>query len=447
MDDLLIIVLAAGKGTRMNSSRNKMLHGLAGRPLIKHVVDTSRELTDDIVCVVGHQAEKVRGAAGEEVEFVFQEDQQGTGHAVWQAEEYIRSHSGDTLVLYGDTPLVTAETLKDYINNHRRRQAGMSILTAELDDPAGYGRILRDESGSIMDIVEEHDCRGEEAQIKEINAGIYCFASQLLHEALKQIDNDNAQNEYYLTDCLYYIKEKAELASAEGDPAEIIGINDRSDLAAAEKVMQRRIKSAHLDRGVTLIDPERTYIEKRVEIGRDTTIYPGVTLRGETRIGRECLLEPGCQLKDARLAEKVNVLQGSVIRKSRIERETSVGPYAYIRPGCSIARGCKIGDFVELKKASVGEGSKVPHLTYVGDAEIGSGCNVGAGTVFANYDGENKHKTVLGDGVFVGSNTTLVAPLKLEDGAKTGAGSVVVDDVKSKTTVLGVPARFYKRED
>jgi len=449
MTEVLTVILAAGEGTRMKSSRNKVLHKLGGKPLIGHVVGLAAGISEKVVCVVGHQAREVKKTASRygELEFVRQDRQLGTGHAVQQAERYIAEHQGPILILYGDIPLINTSTLTGLVTEHQNRQAGMTILTAEMDDPAGYGRIVRDSSGGIKAVVEEHDTDPETAAIREVNSGIYCFNSQLLREALKQLDNDNQQGEYYLPDTMHYISKRAPLIPLKAeDPREILGINDRADLAEAEGILQKRIRQKHLASGVTLLDPDCTYIEPGVEIEQDVIIYPGSYFKGSTRIGSGSIIGPGCQLDNAKIASEVRVRQGSIIIGSQVDSGSTVGPYAYLRPGTEIAESCRIGNFVELKKSRVGRGSKVPHLSYVGDATIGSSCNVGAGTIFANYDGENKHQTVLEDEVFVGSNTTLVAPVKLGRGSSTGAGSVVTKDVEDNSLVLGVPARFYKKK-
>ncbi len=446
MDNLMVIILAAGKGTRMKSKNNKMIHKLAGKSLINHVVDKALQLSDEVICVVGHQAQQVKNVVDQEkVNFVQQNKQLGTGHAVWQARDYLQAHEGDCLVLYGDTPLITVDTLEKLVQNHKNTQAGMSLLTARISDPAGYGRIVRDKNNIITGIVEEDDADANTAQIKEVNAGVYTFAGELLLEALKQVDNDNEQEEYYLTDTLEYISQKTQLSAHRAAAKEIVGINDREDLAEAERAIQKRINKQHMENGVTLIDPKSTYIETEVEIERDVTIYPGTVIKKGSKIAENCYIGPNCQLQDARLAENVQVKQGSYIIESEIAAGSQIGPYAHVRPGSVVRKNCKIGNFVELKKTRVDRGSKIPHLSYVGDGVIGSGCNIGAGTIFANYDGENKHKTILGERVFIGSNTTLVAPVELGDDSCTGAGSVVTKDVENNSIVMGVPARFYKK--
>ena len=449
MTEVLTIILAAGEGTRMKSGRNKVLHKLGGKPLIGHVVELAAGISDRVVCVVGHQAREVKKTASRhaELEFVHQEKQLGTGHAVQQAENYIAEHQGSVLILYGDTPLIKTSTLTGLMAGHRNSSGGMTILTAEMDDPTGYGRIVRDSSGGIKAVVEEHDTDPETAAIKEVNSGIYCFNSQLLLEALRQLDNDNQQGEYYLPDTMHFISKKAPLIPLKAeDSREILGINDRADLAEAEGILQERIQQKHLASGVTLLDPARTYIESGVEIEQDVIIYPGSYLRGSTWIGSGAIIGPNCQLDNAEIASNVRIRQGSIILQSRVDSGSTIGPYAYLRPGTEIAESCRIGNFVELKKSRIGKGSKVPHLSYVGNAIIGKSCNIGAGVIFANYDGENKYQTVLEDKVFVGSNTTLVAPVKMGRRSSTGAGSVVTKDVEDNSLVLGVPARFYKKK-
>ncbi len=449
MTEVLTIILAAGEGTRMKSSRNKVLHKLGGKPLIGHVVELAAGISEKVVCVVGHQAGKVKKTASRygELEFVHQEEQLGTGHAVQQAENYIAEHQGPVLILYGDTPLIKNSTLTGLMAEHRSSSAGMTILTAEMDDPAGYGRIVRDSSGGIKAVVEEHDTDPETAVIKEVNSGIYCFNSHLLLTALRQLDNDNQQGEYYLPDTMHFISSKAPLIPLKADDSrEILGINDRADLAEAEGILQERIQQKHLTAGVTLLDPARIYIESGVEIEQDVIIYPGSYLRGSTWIGSGAIIGPNCQLDNAEIASNVRIRQGSIILQSRVDSGSTIGPYAYLRPGTEIAESCRIGNFVELKKSRIGKGSKVPHLSYVGNAIIGKSCNIGAGVIFANYDGENKYQTVLEDKVFVGSNTTLVAPVKMGRRSSTGAGSVVTKDVEENSVVLGVPARFYKKK-
>lgn len=450
MIDLLTIVLAAGQGTRMKSDLTKVLHRLGGKVMVQHVLDNVFCLSKQIVVVVGHQGEEVKSTLDDErLEFVEQKEQLGTGHAVLQAREFIEDHQGPVLILYGDIPLLTEQTLKRLVTTWERSGAGAAILTAFFDNPHGYGRIIRNNQEQIIRIVEEKDASKEEKQIREINSGVYCFNSKLLAEALDNLDNNNAQGEYYLTDAISYLQAKGEkiIPVVVEDKEEILGINDRINLARAEKVIRRRINEDLMKEGVTIIDPETTYIDSRVEIGHDTVIYPFTFIEGDTRIGSHSIIGPYCRIVNVQIGNNVNLRANCHIIESIIEDETNIGPFVYIRPGCRIAREAKVGDFVELKKATVGRKSKVPHLSYVGDAVIGEGTNIGAGTIFANYDGKHKHKTIVGNSAFIGSNTTLVAPVKVGDRGRTGAGAVVTRDVPEDVTVIGVPARIMKKKE
>ncbi|AZR74558.1 UDP-N-acetylglucosamine diphosphorylase/glucosamine-1-phosphate N-acetyltransferase [Anoxybacter fermentans] len=448
MRDLITIILAAGKGTRMKSQKIKVLHKLAGKPMLQHLIDTVKKLdSKKVIVVVGYQGEQVQKTIqGENLCYVYQHEQKGTGHAILQAEEILKDFQGDVLVLYGDTPLLTIETLQKLFKTHVDSNADATILSTYLDDPTGYGRIVRDKDGRFLKIVEQSDLASEEEEkINEINTGIYIFNNQKLFKALHQIQPNNAQGEYYLTDVFnILLAEKAKVEVMKTlNSNEIIGINDRVRLAEAEKILRRRINERLMIKGVTIIDPETTYIDEDVEIGQDTIIYPFTFIEGKTRIGKNVLIGPHSRIKDAQIGDDVNITN-SVILESIIHERVKIGPFAHIRPGNEIHADAKIGDFVELKKSIIGKGSKVPHLSYVGDAQIGEKCNIGAGTITANYDGKNKHKTKLGNGVFIGSNSTLVAPVELKDGARTGAGSVVTRDVPANTTVVGVPARKFK---
>jgi bifunctional UDP-N-acetylglucosamine pyrophosphorylase/glucosamine-1-phosphate N-acetyltransferase len=447
MADLLAIVLAAGKGTRMKSNLTKVLHPVAGQAMVKHVLDSVSNLTSQTVTVIGHQAEKVKTELVDyRVEFVEQKEQLGTAHAVMQAETQIKKHKGPVLILYGDTPLLTEDTLKGMATRHQKRDEALTVLTAKVKDPTGYGRIIRNSDQTIARIVEEDDATEKESQINEINSGVYCFDSDLLEQALAEIDCNNAQGEYYLTDAVSYINKKGNKVGpiVVEDSQEIMGINDRRALASAEKILRQQINERQMEKGVSIIDPLTTYIDKNVNIGRDTVIYPFTYIEGSTTIGRNTVIGPHSRLVNSEIGNNVELKSNSNIWKSSVEDDCIIGPYAYIRPGCKVSQGVKVGDFVELKKANIGEGTKVPHLSYVGDANIGANTNVGAGTIFANYDGKNKHKTKVGNSVFIGSNTTLVAPVEIKDYAKTGAGSVVTHDVSKNDVVVGVPARLHK---
>ncbi len=448
MADLLSVILAAGKGTRMKSKSIKVLHKVAGKPMLSHVIDTVNNISSELICIVGYQGDKVKKEfSGRDINFVTQEKQLGTGHAVKQVRDYIISHNGPVLILCGDTPLLKEKTIKNMVKKHKANDAGLTILTALVEDPSGYGRIIKNNQGHIVAIREEEDATEEEKTIEEVNSGVYCFDSKLLAEALTTLTSDNAQDEYYLTDTISYIKETdAKIISAVvNDSAEITGINDRKNLAKAEKVIRKQINNLHMENGVTIIDPVTTYIDANVKIGQDTVVYPFTYIEGNTEIGPDCIIGPHNRLVAAKIGEGVNLQANCIIKESDIGNNCNIGPFAYIRPGCSIDEGVKIGDYVELKKAKVAKKTKIPHLSYVGDAEIGEKTNIGAGTIFANYDGENKHKTIVGNSVFIGSNSTLVAPVKVNDEGKTGAGAVVTKDVEENTTVVGVPARVYKK--
>lgn len=451
MNKVLSIILAAGQGTRMKSDKVKVLHHVGGRPMVHYAVDNVAGFSSGTVVIIGRQGDLVReslkGKAN--LKFIEQEQQLGTGHAVMQAREEIAGHDGPVLVLYGDTPLLREETLRELINVHQEKKAACTVLTTMLIDPTGYGRIIRDEADYIEKIVEERDASVEEKKIMEINSGVCCFDSNLLLEALANLDNKNAQGEYYLTDTIAYLNEQGEKVFPYliDDFNEIIGINDRTHLARAERILRSRINEKHMENGVTIIDPATTYIDSEVEIGQDTIIYPFTYIEGKTIIGRNSIIGPHCRIRDSEIGEAVNILDHSIIFESKIGAKSNVGPFAHIRPGCLLEVEAKAGSFVELKNSTVGKGSKIPHLIYVGDAVIGQDTNIGAGTIFANYDGEKKYQTQVGDKVFIGSNTTLVSPVKIGDGGKTGAGSVVTKDVPEGTTVVGVPARKFDRKE
>lgn len=450
MSDLLTIILAAGKGTRMKSDKNKVLHKVAGKEMINHVIDSVSDISSDIVCIVGHQADEVKKAVkNDDIRFQLQSNQLGTAHAVKQAKEDIKNNDGNVLILYADIPLIQENSLKLMNDYHLEKSADLTIITAVLKNPSGYGRIIRDKQNEITNIVEEDDANSKQKKIDEINSGIMCVNSSLLNEALDNIDNDNAQNEYYLTDIVDYLrgKDKKILPYTIKDEKEIIGVNDRIGLSEAEKVLRARINKKHMGNGVTIIDPETTYIDEEVEIGPDTVIYPFTYIEGNTKIGRHNVIRPNNNIIDCVIGNNNSIKNNNVIKKSTINNNCNIGPFAHIRPGCKIEDNVKIGDYVELKKAYVDKGTKVPHLAYVGDARLGKDTNVGAGTIFANYDGINKNKTIIGDSVFIGSNSTLVAPLQIKDRGKTGAGAVVTKDVEEDTTVIGVPAREYMKKN
>ncbi len=430
------IILAAGEGKRMYSKIPKVLHRVCGMPMVEHVIRCAREVGDpEPVVVVGHGADAVKqSVAG--VKFVLQEKQLGTGHAVMQAASYI--NDGDILLLYGDTPLLRAETLKDMYARYKENGYGAMILTADFEEPTGYGRIIRNESGLVDAIIEEKDADSETRTIKEINSGIYFFDGKALKEALKQLKNNNAQGEYYITDVIGILREKGLGIGAYKikDAEEIMGVNNKLQLAEANAIMGRRIIRQHLLDGVIMLDPGNTYIDAEVRIGRDVTLYPGCILEGSTVIEEECEIGPGTRIKDAVIGKGVSI-QNSVVLESTIGEGTSVGPFAYIRPGNTIGRFARIGDFVEMKNSVFGDHSKASHLTYVGDGDVGSNVNLGCGVVFVNYDGKKKHRTVVGDNCFIGCNVNLIAPVKVNDNAYIAAGTTVTQEVPEGSLAIG----------
>ncbi|MCL2337951.1 MAG: bifunctional UDP-N-acetylglucosamine diphosphorylase/glucosamine-1-phosphate N-acetyltransferase GlmU [Firmicutes bacterium] len=428
---LAAVILAAGKGTRMKSATVKVLHRVCGLAMVEHVLAAVREAgVQKTVLVVGEQGDKVMELLGETVAYARQEQQLGTAHALLQARSLLDGFSGDVLVVCGDTPLLRPQTLADLCRQHRAEQNAATVLTAVLPDPAGYGRVVRDAGGMVRKIVEQKDAAAEELAVREVNTGVYCFRSAGLFEALDSLRSDNAQGEYYLTDVIGYYVDRHEPVGAVtlDNSEEITGVNDRCQLAAAEKALRRRVLERLMLSGVTVQDPDNTYIDATVEIGMDTVIYPFTIIEGKSKIGENCTIGPSSRLQDVDLGDRVTVMN-SVVVGSTAADGCNIGPFAYIRPDCVLGREVKVGDFVELKKSCLGDGAKVPHLSYVGDADVGRTVNIGAGTITCNYDGEKKSVTRIGDGAFIGSNTNLVAPVQVGAGAVTGAGSTITRDV------------------
>ncbi|EAD8618648.1 bifunctional UDP-N-acetylglucosamine diphosphorylase/glucosamine-1-phosphate N-acetyltransferase GlmU [Listeria monocytogenes] len=425
------VVLAAGQGTRMKSKLYKVLHPVCGKPMVEHVVDQISTLNvDKVVTIVGHGAEKVQEHLAGKSEFVKQEEQLGTAHAVLQAKAELSGKDGVTLVVCGDTPLIEASTMEALLKYHHEKRAKATILTTVIEDPTGYGRIIRDDLGIVEKIVEHKDATEKEQRISEINTGTYCFDNKALFEALENVSNDNVQGEYYLPDVIKILKDSDEVVAAYRMESfeESLGVNDRIALAEASRLMQRRINENHMRNGVTLVNPENTYIDIDVKIGQDTVIEPGVMLRGETVIGDDCVVTTGSEIVNSVIGERVYVRTSSIF-ESKVGDDVQIGPYAHLRPESDIHDHVKIGNYVETKKAVVGEGTKLPHFIYMGDAEIGKNVNVGCGSIAVNYDGKNKAKTIIGDNVFVGCNSNLIAPVKVGDRAFIAAGSTITKDV------------------
>ena len=434
MEGIATIILAAGKGTRMRSDMVKVLHPLLGLPMLSYSIDLSLNgvKAEKTIVVVGHQADRIQEMFRDpRVDFALQKEQLGTGHAVLQALPFLHSFSGTVLILCGDVPLVKVETLRSFIDSYKKNDSALSVLTAVVEEPFGYGRILRNPEGWLEKIVEEKDASEEERMIREINTGIFCVKARFLAEGLKEIGKENAQGEYYLTDLVEIAKKRGLRCSAHivADSIEVMGINTRVDLAIAnEKLRQEKLKGLMLS-GETIADPNTTYVDRTVEVGRDTLLYPNCHLQGTTRIGERCVIEPGSKISDSIIGNDVTIRSNSVIAESKIEEGVSIGPFAHLRPLSEVKAKAKIGNFVEVKKSVIGRGSKANHLTYIGDSLVGEDVNIGAGTITCNYDGFEKYQTIIGNRVFVGSNVELVAPVKVGNGSSIGAGTTITKDV------------------
>jgi len=425
------VVLAAGQGTRMKSSLYKVLHPIAGRPMVLHVIDQLKSLQlNKTTTVVGYGAEDVTSIIGEKSEYVTQEEQLGTGHAVMQAEELLGSLEGTTLIVCGDTPLITGKTYEALIQHHESSGAKATILTTNAPNPTGYGRVIRNEDNEVERIVEESDATESERRIQEINTGTYCFDNRALFEALQNVSNDNAQGEYYLTDVIEILKHREEKVEAylTFDYDETIGINDRVALAKAETIFKSRVNEQHMRNGVTIIDPDNCYIGPNVIIEQDVTIYPGTMITGKTTIKSKATIGPNTEIQNSTIGEETSIRQ-SVVIDSKVGNHVKVGPYAHLRPETDLEDEVRVGNFVELKNASLGKGSKASHLSYIGDAQVGSNVNFGCGTITVNYDGVKKHETVIKSDAFIGCNTNLIAPVTIGKGAFTAAGSTITKDV------------------
>jgi len=438
------VILAAGEGRRMHSALPKALHPLCGRPMLWHVLQAVRAVAEEQLVVVGYGAEQIKEYFGEDLKYVEQHERLGTGHALQQALPRL-PREGQLLVVCGDTPLLHGETLEQLLHYHRSGKAGATVLTAALADPFGYGRVLRDQDGDVQEIVEELHAGTAEKKLREINTGAYCFELVALQRCLPALSLRPEKGEYYLTDLLPLLKGGGWPVKGMilDDAFPALGINDRAQLARAAALLREKINSRLMLAGVTMLDPATTYIDCEVEIGRDTVIYPQTVLEGKTMVGEGCVLGPGTHLMDSLLKDNVTC-RWSTVRESTVAENVSIGPYAHIRPGSHIGPAAKIGDFVEIKNSSIGRGSKVPHLSYVGDADVGPGVNIGAGSVVVNYDGRRKHRTAIEDGAFIGCNSSLVAPLTIGAKAFIGAGSTITSSVPSGALALSRPRQEIK---
>ena len=457
-----IMVLAAGLGTRMKSRRAKALHHLAGLPLICHVARTAFGLSpESIIAIIGHQAEEVErcvrgeirrlveraGGAGPELRFALQAEQRGTGHAVMSAREIIAGRSGPLIILASDGPMIKSETLARLAEMHRSERNDVTFLTVRMDDPTGYGRVIRDEDGRFLRCVEQKDASPEEAECREVAVSIYCFEIEALLAALDLLTTDNAQGEYYLTEVpqiMASLGKKVGLMLHDSSE-EVLGINTRIELAAVERKLRERKLQELMLAGITIVDPATTYIHQDVDIGEDTVIHPQVIIEGESSIGRDCVIQSWTRLRNVEVGDRVTIRNSSVIEDSRIREGATIGPFARLRMQADIGEQAGIGNFVEVKKSKIGRGTKASHLTYLGDATLGDSVNIGAGTVTCNYDGVRKHETIIEDGVKIGSDTMLVAPVRVGRDSVTGAGTVVTKDIPPGSLAVGVPAVVKKR--
>lgn len=431
MSSLVAVILAAGKGTRMRSKLPKVLHKVGGKAMLQHVIDASTAAgADDKVVIIGHGAELVEEMVAGQAKTALQAEQLGTGHAVLQTKEALKDFVGTAMILCGDTPLLDGEELRKFYEAHQASGAAATVMTAIMDNPTGYGRIIRDSAGDVCAIVEQKDATEEQKAVKEINTGIYCIECPLMFEVLETITPNNAQGEYYLTDILDKLysagKKVGGVVTADSDM--VMGINSRKQLSVAEAVMRNRILDKLMDSGVTIMDPASTFIEANVKIGQDTIIYPYTWLEGNTEIGEDCEIGPNCRFTNVKMGDG-NKIQFTYAHDCEVKNNVTAGPYIHLRPDTVISDNVKIGNFVEVKNSNVGVGTKLPHLTYIGDSDIGSGVNMGCGCITVNYDGKKKHRTVVGDNSFVGCNTNLVAPVTVEANTYIGAGSTITKDV------------------
>ena len=415
-----VLILAAGEGKRMKSHTPKVLHKICGRSMIDYIIDAASSIDKKPIVIIGHEAEKIQEHLGDSVEYVLQKEQKGTGHAVMMCDKYLDRFEGYVVVIAGDMPLLKKATIKKLIDFTKEKKNAVTIVSTILEDPENYGRIVRDENNKVTGIVEHRDATAAQREIKEINSSIYCFDNKLLQKVIKQLQPNNKQNEYYLTDCIEILHKNGEKIDCLQAPSiEMFGVNDKAQLAYATKIMRQRINNFHMLNGVTILDPETTYIDFGAKIEKDVIIYPGNIIEGETMIKSNTIL-----------------LQGNYIEGAIIAEGCKIGPNSHLRPKTVIAKNCKIGNFVELKNVTVNEGAKIPHLSYCGDGEIGKRSNISCGVIFSNYDGKKKSQTIVGDDVFVGCNANLVAPVNIEDNAYIAAGSTITQDVPEKALAI-----------
>jgi bifunctional UDP-N-acetylglucosamine pyrophosphorylase / glucosamine-1-phosphate N-acetyltransferase len=448
MKELLLLILAAGKGTRLKSSLPKVLHLLAGKPLIDYVLEASIPLhPTQTLIVIGHESETIKSQlADRSFSFIEQVPQQGTGQAVQLAVPQLRKHHGSVLILSGDVPLISASTLKRLIAVHQDNRDSLTLLSTLPEDPTGYGRVIRNSQGNVEKIIEEKDASPEERQVREINTGIYCFETVDLCDVISQLSSNNSQKEYYLTDCVGLLKEKNKTVGAVvcEDSTEVLGVNTRIDLARLERIVRERKLRQLMLEGVTIVDPDSTFVAPDVQVGRDTILYPNVFLEKGSTIGSGCQIYPNVRISHSVLEDNVLVLDCSVISESHVGDHAQIGPFAHLRPHSKIGKKARIGNFVEIKESEIGEGSKASHLSYLGDAQIGRGVNIGAGTITCNYDGVSKHRTVIEDRVFVGSDSQLIAPVTIHQGAYIAAGSSIDQEVPPDSLAIARSRQVIK---
>lgn len=443
---LYSIILAAGEGKRMKSNIAKPLQQAAGKALVEWVLDTAEETgSDENIVVIGHKAEDVKAYLGDRAKFAYQYEQLGTGHAVMQGIESLKDVDGTVMVLYGDSPLIEAETLKRVREDHSKKMRAATVITAIADEPFGYGRIVR-ENGEIVRIVEQKDASEDEQKITEVNSGMYFFDIQKLKESLSKITNDNSQGEYYITDVIEIMLSEGEKVGAYvTDLEQTMGVNDKLQLSQVGKILNRRKVEALMLAGVTIIDPDKVQVTTNVKVGRDTVLYPGTILEGDTVIGENCVIGSNTSLNNCKVGDNTKILE-TVGIDSEIGSDTNVGPFAYLRPGTRVGSEVKIGDFVEVKNSTIDDGTKVAHLTYIGDADVGKRVNFGCGTVVVNYDGVNKHRTIIEDDCFIGCNTNLVSPVVVRHGAYTAAGSTITDEVPPESLAIARSKQVVKEQ-